>query len=70
MKILLYAVPSLALIIFGVVTLFNWLNYSKYVAGGGSAPFSAFVVANAILYLIPAAVITFALIFVQRIFGS
>ena len=70
MKILVYAVPILGLIIFSVATILNWLNYPDYVASGSSAPFSAFLVANVILYLVPAAVITVALIFVKRIFGS
>ncbi len=70
MKILLYAVPALGLIGFIAATIINWLNYAEYVAEGGSAPFSAFVVVNVILYLIPAAVVTLALIFIKRIFGS
>ena len=70
MKILIYAVPILGLIVFAVATMLNWLNYDEYVASGSSAPFSAFVVANVILYLVPATVITVALIFIKRIFGS
>lgn len=70
MKILIYAVPILGIIVFSVATILNWLNYPDYVANGSSAPFAAFVVANVILYLVPAAVITVALFFVKRIFGS
>ena len=70
MKILIYAVPILGLIVFAVATMLNWLNYDEYVASGSSAPFSAFVVANVILYLVPSAVITVALIFIRRILGS
>ncbi|MBQ7705875.1 MAG: hypothetical protein IJT73_10725 [Selenomonadaceae bacterium] len=70
MKFLIYAVPIFGIIVFSVATVLNWLNYDNYVASGTSAPFSAFVVANVILYLVPAAVITVALIFIKRIFGS
>ena len=70
MKFLIYAVPIFGIIVFSVATVLNWLNYDNYVASGTSAPFSEFMVANVILYLVPAAVITVALIFIKRIFGS
>ncbi len=70
MKVLIYAVPSLALIGFAATTILNWLHYAEYVESGGSAPFSAFVFANVILYLIPAAVVTLTLFLIRRIFGS
>ncbi len=70
MKNLLYLVPILGIIAFTITTILNWQNYEKYIASGGSAPFSAFVIANAILYLIPAVVITFTIFFLKRIFRS
>ena len=70
MKILIYAVPILALIGFIATTTLNWMHYAEYVESGGSAPFSAFVFANVILYLIPAVVVTLTLFLIRRIFGS
>ena len=68
MKILICVVPILAIIGFFATTILNWLNYAEYINDGGSAPFSAFIVANVILYIIPAAVVTLALFFLRRIF--